>query len=217
MDERELERLLNRYADQLSDEELEAAVPAELRERLRTHVEREIRGSRRIRRLAVLGPVGLAACVALIVFLLVPQGLIKEFELGRIRVRDQSPEPAGYRISLKLHRPAYARVVVFDAHGEPLLVPFDDAAREYVRRVEHAVSVEIDRVPRPGAAEALFVMVIASPGPSPTREELLRAMTEQPTLQTSDDEGMARELGELARKLESRFDSVARFKRVPAR
>jgi hypothetical protein len=215
MDERDLERLLNRYADQLSDEELDAAIPAELRARLRAHVAREARASSRLLR-AGLWSLGVAACLVLIAFLLVPRGPIKRFTITPEAVRAPSAEPSYYVVGLELNRLAYVRVVVVDARGERRLAPLDAAGTEFVKT--KGANVRIDRVSRPddprGSAEVLFVLVTASPGSSPTARDLLQCIPEPVARPTEDRRAIARGLKRIAHDLEARFNCVVAFKPV---
>ena len=221
MDERDLERLLNRYADQLSDEELDAAIPPEMRERLDKHVDRRSRESSMILRVAVPSVLGLAACVAFILFVLIPREPaleIERFVLASERVRTPSVEQGELRLGLALNRSAYVRVIAFDTRHERQLVPLDDVGGEFVRQTE-GMNVRFQRVQRPddprGPAEVLFVMVVVSPGTSPTVEELLQSIPERIAPQTEDVHDLARALEQTARELESRFDCVVRVRAVP--
>lgn len=221
MDDTELERLLNRYADQLTDEQLEDVVPPELRDRLRAYVRREGRRPRQLLRLGAWG-LGVAACVAFIAVLLIPEGpalSVVRFEVSPA-VRAPSGEWGTFQIDLALSDPAYLRVVVFDARHEPWVIPFDEDATEFVRRVEATYHAECPRFPDPddrrGAAEALFVMVIASPGPVPTEKDVLSANYQLlGAPQEASRAALRPRLEGIARDLESRFDCVVRVKPVP--
>ncbi|MBU0639014.1 MAG: hypothetical protein KKB50_09130 [Planctomycetes bacterium] len=218
----DLECLLERYADGLSDAELQMVVPAELRERLRNHIGREVHETSAILRWApwVLAP---AACLALIAFLLTQWGpplTIERMVITPERVRAPSNQPGELLLSLELSSPAHIRVVVFDARHEGRLVPLDDAGQEFVRRIELAYNLRFDGASRQtdagGAAKVLFVMVVASPGPSPSTEELLQSIPERVAPRTEDRGEIAQALKQLARQLESRFNCTTRVTPVPA-
>ncbi len=223
MDDTELERLLNRYADQLSDEKLEAATPPELQDRLRRHAERETRGSSRIVQFGVVGLLGLAACVALMVFLILPRQAalrIERFELSAAGVhRGPDAEAAKLEIDLRLSRPGYIRVIQIDARSEPWLIPFDSDAKEFVHRVERDYQAECPTFPDPndprGPAEARFVMLVASSEPVPTKEDLLQAIPDPIAPPDTPSAQVSARLEQLTRHLEARFRCAVNVQPVP--
>jgi hypothetical protein len=213
MNECDLIRLLDSYADELSDDELQATVPPELRERLRTHVNHEIIGDRRILRLALPSFMGIAACAAVIALMLVPreQALtIQRSVVTSERVRAAAADQGELQLGLELNRPGYVRLVAFDDRHEHRLVPLDDAGE--LTRLVRRTTVRLDHAVGPhDPAETLFVMVIASPHGSPTPSDLLRSIPERVPGQPTDLDGYARALERIKSDLESRFDCRVRI------
>jgi hypothetical protein len=216
MNERDLIRLLDSYADELSDDELQATVPPELRERLRAHVNREMIGDRRILRLALPSFMGIAACAAVIALMLMPreQALtIQRFVVTAERVRAAATNRGKLQLGLELNRPGYVRLVAFDDRHERRLVPLDDAGE--LTRLVRRTTVRLDHAAGPHQpaqpAETLFVMVIASPHSSPAPSDLLRSIPERVPGQPADLDGYERALERIKSDLESRFDCRVRI------
>jgi len=169
--------------------------------------------------LAVSRLAGLAACVALITFLLFPRALtIDIFEISE-EARRSSGQRGKPMIVLKLNRSAYVRAVAFDSRHGRRLVPLDDTRRVFVRKTKE-INVRFDRAPLRddprGPAEVLFIMVIVSPGTGPTEQDLMQSIPDVVAPQTDGGDEFARELKQIAHELESDFNCVADVIAVPA-
>jgi hypothetical protein len=214
MDERDLERLLSRYADELSDDELDAVLPAALQARLRIQVDRETGGGARLMRVG-LWSLGVAACLALLAFLVIPRGPIKRFTIAPELARASSAAPSDYVIGLELNQPAYVRVVVVDTRGQWRLALFGAAERK-IDRANIRISRDFRLDDPRGTTKVLFAMIITARGSPPTEQDLRQCMPELLAGQTPDRAAIARALQRIAHDLESRFHCAVAFQPVPA-
>lgn len=218
MSEERIEKLLDRYADQLSPEELAAAIPAELRHRLREIAIRE--GSRK-GRIMRFWPywAGVAALAACVVFTTLP----REDELS---IESMTISPMTVRggeslvdVSLSLNRTGYTRVVVIDDRHEPWIMPFDSGGKIFVLRLDQAASLTVDARPNPRHPDALaiFIMLVVTPDEHPTAEQLLHSIPDPIVPSGAADTEFHRAMNQLCGKLKAEFKCAVRFTPVPSR
>lgn len=219
MTEDRVERLLERYADQLSAGEWQTAVPAEVRERLRAYALEQGSRQRWVVRLwpywAGAGAVAVAASLALF---FVPLG-------APIRIDAMSIAPVVLRgaeeqidVALKLSRTGFIRIVVIDDRCERWVLPFDEKQSTFVQRLDGAKTLHITSHPNPAHPDSKtrYILAIASRGERPTAAELLQVIPDPVVSPDAGETALRKAIDQLRERLEKRFDCTVRFERLPA-
>ena len=170
-----------------------------------------------------------AAAILLLVFIRPGKLAITEFTVTAPAVRTPRELAGGepgerdaetrLSITLGLNRRAYIRIILIDERHERWLMPFDVDEGKYVGLVNGTVSFRVSPYPKSedprGPARAEIAMVVASLEPAPTPDELLEAIPDPVLSAEGKDQALYDELNRIRAALESRFDCLAQFARVP--
>jgi hypothetical protein len=225
INDEQVEQLLERYAAEVSADELERLIEPETRKRLERCAliqARQSRVRRRIIKLAV-GVAGLAAAACLLlVFYPRAAVSIDAFSVSTLRGSDRAPGEMVFDVRLATNHPAYVRIVLIDDRHEPWIMPFggsrSDTAQEYVRHVKAPTSWTLSAQPNPKhpKAKAIFAMVIASKGEAPSTDALLKVIPDPVAPAEADLEAVRQALERMRDDLEKRFKGcVVEFRPIP--
>ena len=170
-----------------------------------------------------------AAAVLFVVFLRPMKLTIREFTVagpaaqtprGLVEAEPGAQEAdSRLSITLELNRRAYVRIILIDERHERWLMPFDVDAGEYAGIAHGTAAFRVSQYPKRddprGPARAEIAMVVASAGPAPAPDDLLEAIPDPVLPAESKDQALYDELDQIRDALESRFDCVVKFARVP--
>jgi hypothetical protein len=218
----QVEQLLDRYAAELTADELEGLIQPETRERLERCAVIQARQLRvRSRIIFTVSVMGLAAAACL-VLVLYPRAAprIDDFRVSTLRGVDRVSGDLEFDVWVTLKRPGYVRIVLIDETAQWWLTPFDQdrssTPKDYVQRIQGTKTWTVSAQPNPKhpKAKAIFAMVIASKGEAPSAEALLKAIPDPVAPPNADTDIVRQALERIRTDLQQRFDCVVRFEPI---